>query len=175
MRHTWRFLDFVSITEVYENRLSAWFLSSMNTFPLDRHRPDSPTVRIILDRLKRGRAVVMFPEGRLRTPQDSVLAGGPIKPGVARIALLAQVPIIPVVVVGASAYLRVSSWAPLWRTVYGINYGKPIMPTAAEDSPEARAQLLEQVRQAYRELHRELFEEIDRRGKQLSAPAPMPQ
>src|SRR5688572_6064556 len=65
MRHSPRRLDFVSIVEVFRHPLMAWFYSNMNAFPLDRHRGDPKTVRIILDRLERGRVVAMFPEGRI--------------------------------------------------------------------------------------------------------------
>src|SRR5438045_3002539 len=60
MRHTPRRLDFVSIIEVFRNPLVAWFYSHMNAFPVDRSRRDPATVRIILDRLARGRVVAMF-------------------------------------------------------------------------------------------------------------------
>ncbi len=80
IRHTPRKLDFVSIVEVFRNPFVAWFYGSMNAFPLDRSRPDSPTVRIILDRLERGRAVAMFPEGGFRKLEDSVVTGGRMRP-----------------------------------------------------------------------------------------------
>src|SRR4051794_12787212 len=66
MRHTARNVDFVSIVEVFKNPFIHWFYGSMNAFPLDRSKPDAPTIRVILDRLSRGRVVGMFPEGRLR-------------------------------------------------------------------------------------------------------------
>src|SRR5437870_5041887 len=69
MRHAPRRLDFVSITEVFRNPFIAWFYSHMNAFPHERSRGDPKTVRIILDRLSRGRVVAMFPEGRIR-PQS---------------------------------------------------------------------------------------------------------
>src|SRR5438105_14398105 len=63
IRHSPRHLDFVSVTEVFAKPFVGWFYGSLNTFPLDRSRPDVPTVRTILDRLNGGRAVAMFPEG----------------------------------------------------------------------------------------------------------------
>src|SRR3954466_3579155 len=55
MRATPRLLDFVSIVEVFRNRLAAAFLYGMNAFPLDRGRRDAATTRKILDRVERGR------------------------------------------------------------------------------------------------------------------------
>src|ERR1041384_2498243 len=66
IRHTRRLLDFVSTVEVFRNPLVAWFYGSLNAFPLDRSRPDVATVRVILDRLRRGRVVAIFPEGAIR-------------------------------------------------------------------------------------------------------------
>src|SRR3954468_5087227 len=99
-----RNLDWVSITEAFRNPLVALLYGSVNTFPLDRSKPDSPTVRIILDRLKRGRVVAMFPEGNIRTPETSVLNGGNFKPGIGRIAQLSGAPVIPCVIIGTDAY-----------------------------------------------------------------------
>lgn len=153
IKESGRKLDFVSITEVFENPLMAWFYGNMNAFPLDRRRHDVGATRIILDRLAMGRAVGIFPEGGIRSEQNSVLNGGRIKPGVVRLAKLANVPIIPAVVLGTKAYQRVLSWAPLRRVRYGINFGEAIDPA---DSPNEQA-LQERLINAYRSLHIELL------------------
>jgi 1-acyl-sn-glycerol-3-phosphate acyltransferase len=126
MRHTPRKLDFVSIREIFEKPLLGWFFARMNAFPLDRSKSDPKTVKIILDRLARGRAVAMFPEGRIRAEDESAVHGKPFKTGVARIARMANVPIVPAVVYGADAYGRPANWLPLRRTRYGIIFGDPI-------------------------------------------------
>ncbi|HSU69354.1 MAG TPA: lysophospholipid acyltransferase family protein, partial [Tepidisphaeraceae bacterium] len=118
-----RHLDFVSILEVFRNPLMGWFYGNMNAFPLDRGRVDTGTTRIILDRLKKGRVVAMFPEGGVRREEDSVLNGGRMKPGALRLARLAGVPIVPAVILGTGAYRKVSGWLPLRRTRYAINFG----------------------------------------------------
>jgi 1-acyl-sn-glycerol-3-phosphate acyltransferase len=151
-----RKLDWVSIVEVMRKPFAGWFYGSMNAFALDRSRPDSPTVRVILDRLARGRVVAMFPEGNIRTPETSVLAGGNFKPGVARIAQLADVPVIPCVVLGADAYNRVRSWLPIKRVRYGMAFGEPIFVAKDVDKHEATRLFLDQLRQAYLDLHAEL-------------------
>jgi 1-acyl-sn-glycerol-3-phosphate acyltransferase len=156
IRETPRVLDFVSIVELFRNPLSAWFLGSMGAFPLDRSKRDSPTVRIILDHLARGRVIAMFPEGSIRRPENSVLNGGPMKPGVARIAQLANVPIVPCVVLGGSAYHRFWNWMPLRRTRYGINYGEAILPPKDPSDSDTR-RVETQVREAYHALYEELL------------------
>src|SRR5438093_385765 len=88
MRHTPRRVDFVSITELFRKPLVGWFFRNMNAFPLERSRSDPRTVRVILDRLARGRVVGIFPESRIREESESVLRGGPFRKGVGRIAKL---------------------------------------------------------------------------------------
>jgi 1-acyl-sn-glycerol-3-phosphate acyltransferase len=140
MRHTPRVLDFVSIVEVFRNPVMAWFFSSMGAFPLDRWRVDVRTTNIILERLRRGRAVAMFPEGRLRAVADSVLTGGTFRPGIIRIARLAGVPVVPVAVWNTGAFARPASWAPVRGTVYGVNYGEPIQVTEDDDGERRLAE-----------------------------------
>lgn len=157
MKESPRMLDFVSITELYRNPLVATFFNAMNVFPLDRGRPDSPTVRIILGRLRRGRAVVMFPEGRIRGEADSVLGGGDIKPGVARIAQMAGVPVVPCVMLNTGAYSRPAAWLPVRGTRFGVAFGRPLSAPAGVGEVEARDALLDDIKRSYRELHAELL------------------
>ena len=126
IRHTERPIDFVSIVEVFRNPVVAWLYGSLNAFPLDRARPDAATVRIILDRLRSGRAVGIFPEGGFRPGLESVVHTRRIRPGIGRLARLAGVPVVPCVIINSRAYARPSSWAPLRRTRYGVIYGEPI-------------------------------------------------
>src|SRR5260370_39731203 len=120
IRHSKRKLDFVSTVEVFSHRFAAWFYGNMNAFPLDRSKPDRPTVRIILDRLQRGRVVAMFPEGGFRKPEDSIILGGRMRPGIGRLAQMANVPVMPVIVLRSHVYQRLTAWLPLKRMRYGL-------------------------------------------------------
>lgn len=147
IRHSPRLLDFVSIVEVFKNPFVAWFYGSMNAFPLDRHKPDAPTVRTIFNRLERGRAVALFPEGAIRRGERSVIRTHTIKPGVGRIATRAGAPVIPAVVVNSIAYANVGSWLPTRATRYAIAFGPPILPT---NSPEGiESTLVEELVRLY--------------------------
>jgi 1-acyl-sn-glycerol-3-phosphate acyltransferase len=128
MRHTPRMLDFVSIVEVFRNPLVAWFYGSLNAFPLDRSRADAKTVMIIIDRLERSRVVAMFPEGGFRKGAESVVHSRRIRPGIGRIASLAQAPIVPCVLMNSGVYSHFASWLPLGLARYGVIYGEPIDP-----------------------------------------------
>lgn len=154
IKETPRVLDFVSIVEVFKKPLVAWFFRNMGAMPLDRGRVDTVTTRQVLERLKAGRVVTMFPEGRVRDDQTSVLSGGPVRPGAFKIARAANVPIIPCVILGTRAYHRASAWLPLRRTVFGINYGYPLVPDEKWDDPAFGEK---QLREVYKELHAELL------------------
>lgn len=151
IRHTPRLLDFVSITEVFQNRFVAWFYGSMNAFPLERSRPDAATVRIILSRLNAGRAVAMFPEGRIRDAHDSVLQTGKIRKGLGRIANLTQTPIVPSVILNSGAYRRFSAWLPLRRVRYGVIYGAALDPI--DDTDLLEQQYIAALQQLHLRLH----------------------
>lgn len=152
MKETGRQIDFVSIVEVFRNPVIGWFYGHMGAFPLDRGRVDTGTTRTIIERLKRGRVVGIFPEGSVQTDETSVLNGGRMKPGVLRLAKLANVPIMPVVILGTRAYHRLPSWLPIRRVRYGVNFGELIEPDAGDD-----IRILEdRLRAAYRALHEEL-------------------
>ena len=150
MLHCRRVVDFVSITEVFERPFTRWLYGSMNAFPLDRSRPDAPTVRVLLDRLRRGRVVGLFPEGRMQRGERGVLRTGRIKPGLGRLAGLAGVPVIPVVLVGSPSYGRFTAWLPLRRTRYGVAFGPAIEP--CDDPAETERRFVE----ALRDLHADL-------------------
>lgn len=153
IRHARGRVDFVSIREVFDKRWLGAFYGAMNAFPLDRSRRDPRTIRIILDRLSRGRVVGMFPEGGFRRGAASVVHSREIRPGIGRIATIAHVPIVPCVIVGADQYARWTSWLPLRRVRYGIIFGEPIRG----DDPDAiEATLVD----CLVELHRELATQL---------------
>jgi len=165
IKDTPRILDFVSIVEVFQHPLVSWFYRNMGAMPLDRARVDTATTRTILHRLSQGRVVAMFPEGRIQEGDASVLNGGRIRPGLFRIARAANTPIIPCVILGTQAYHRFPAWLPLRRTVYGINYGEPLMP---DEQWEDLAIAEKQLRDAYAQLNAELLEHL--KGRNVVCP-----
>jgi 1-acyl-sn-glycerol-3-phosphate acyltransferase len=156
MRHTQRPLDFVSIIEVFRNRFIAWFYGNMNAFPHDRSKPDSPTVRTILERLRAGRVVAMFPEGGIRSLERSVLNGGKMRPGVGRLSQLSGAPVVPAVVLGSTQFGRFTAWLPLRRVRYGVIYGQPITVDPSLDKETASLQMEARLRASFALLYDEL-------------------
>lgn len=128
IRHSPRILDFISSTELFANPLVAAFMGAMNAFPLDRSGPDARTALIAARRLQNGRAVAMFPEGRICRGRESVLEDGTVRTGFARLAAAGGAQVVPAVVLGAECYSRWTNWLPLRRTRYGVIFGSPLNP-----------------------------------------------
>jgi 1-acyl-sn-glycerol-3-phosphate acyltransferase len=160
--HTPRQIDFLTSIEAGQNRWARAFLSLFDVFYLDRRRPNSCAMRSVLRRLRQGRVVGWFPEGGVRTLNNSVVNGGSFQPGIAQIAAIAAVPVIPCVVLGAAQYLQVRSWLPFRRTRYGVIFGLPLRVHSGADASEARAQFLNELQHAYLDLNRELAQEMKR-------------
>jgi 1-acyl-sn-glycerol-3-phosphate acyltransferase len=105
-----RKLDFMAMRELFQNRILDVVFRLCDIFPVSRDKPDREAVRVALARLKQGRIVCMFPEGGLRTGEDSVLEGTALKPGAMTLAQMAKVPILPCLVLGTDRYYGWKFW-----------------------------------------------------------------
>ncbi len=139
MAATPRMIWWLSIVEFFRKRWSRAFLTALGAMPLDRGRPDPRTVRRVVGHLRAGRVVGIFPEGRLRLGADSVLRGGRLDEGVCRLAGLAGVPVVPVVVLGGEQFWRWRAWVPGAGTRWTVSFGEPLPFPAGPGEVRARA------------------------------------
>lgn len=77
--------------------LFRWLILSLNAFPLNDSGVDVGAMKEAIRRLKRGKIVLLFPEGT-RTSDGSI---GEIHPGIASIARRSGSPVVPAVIDGA--------------------------------------------------------------------------
>lgn len=144
-----RVIDWMTTAEFYANSLTGAWLRAVNTFPVDRSRPDRGALRAGVERLRAGRMVGMFPEGGIRAGATSILEGAAPKSGATALARLAGTPIIPCVVLGTDRLYAKRSWRPgppripVWVTV-----GAPFSVTGLK-SDEADARMADTVRALY--------------------------
>lgn len=111
--------------------LLARFLHGVGTFPVDRGRRDLAALSAGLELLRQGYVIGMFPEGtRSRTGK---LTRG--KSGSVRMAMEAQVPILPVAVVNSGAVMRGFLRFP--KPIVTITFGEPFFPDGDATDPEA--------------------------------------
>src|SRR5687768_9679137 len=144
MRVSPRDLDFLSIVEFYEQPWTTRLFRAMNCIFCDRAKSDTAATRQILYRLARGRVVTMFPEGHLRPEDKSVVVGGSFRPGVVKLAQMANVPIIPCVILDTAQYKKFAAWLPVRRTKYGVAFGNPIsVPSEEDDATRTRDAAME--------------------------------
>lgn len=136
-----RTIDWMTTAEFYDNRLVGAWLRSVNTFPVDRSRPDRRALRTGVERLRAGRLVGVFPEGGIRAGPTSILEGAPPKSGASALARLAEAPIIPCVILGTDRLYAPRNWRPgPARTPVWVALGAPLS-VAGMKSAEADARL----------------------------------
>ncbi|GAA1220104.1 lysophospholipid acyltransferase family protein [Prauserella alba] len=106
-----------------KGRLQKWFFTASGQFPIDRS--GASAAQAALDTgvrlLAEGRLLGIYPEGT-RSPDGRLYKG---KTGVARIALEAQVPVIPVAMIGTDKVNPIGSrmW---WPRRLEIRFGEPL-------------------------------------------------
>lgn len=81
---------FMAKSELFEMRLLGKVIRWFKAFPVKRGEPDKGAIATAIELLKSGETVCVFPEGELSESGDLL----PLKPGVALIVRMAQVPVI---------------------------------------------------------------------------------
>ncbi len=131
-----RQIYYMAKTEIFAwHPLLTKLLKSVGTFPVERGKADATAIQTALDITRGGHVLGMFPEGtRSKTGQ---LSRG--KSGVARIAMTAEVPVVPAVVINAPAVLP-GLFKFRRRPLVTVRFGEPIkMDGNAEDPADIRA------------------------------------
>lgn len=104
------------------SRIVAWFLRAVDQVPLDRSggRRSLEAMGPVLSRLREGGVVGIFPEGT-RSADGQLFKG---KTGVARLALRAGVPVVPMAVVGTETVKGLFGIPTVRRP--GVIIGEPL-------------------------------------------------
>lgn len=85
--------SFMAKEELFkQNIFFKWLITAFGAFPVTRGKGDTAAIDLSMEKLNMGRNLVIFPEGT--RSKDGTVGKG--KTGVALIAALAQVPVIPV-------------------------------------------------------------------------------
>lgn len=97
------------------------FARAIGAIPVDREGAAGASLDGAIVALRSGVPVVVMPEGRLHWDPDAPLSTGPAKTGVARLATGAQVPVVPVALVGTERVMprgaRLPHFNPFRRKV----------------------------------------------------------
>jgi len=155
-----RKVDWMTMAEFFRPAALGFALHSIDAFPAERDRADLKTIRTAIIRLKTGRIVGIFPEGGIRDGARSLLEGAPLRPGAATIAQIADVPVVPCVILGTDRLYSKKQWLPFRRTSVWIAFGKPISCFAELQKSQARERIDSELAAAFRNLYAELREKF---------------
>ena len=122
---------FMAKAELFKKQFSRWLVTSYHAFPVVRHSPDRAALRRAFDLLKRGHAVVLFPEGT--RSEDGALHRA--EPGAGFIARHSKSPLLPVAITGTQRVLGRGHLVPRPAPV-SIRFGEPF--TLPQASPGGR-------------------------------------
>lgn len=125
---------FMAKSQLFKGRPVEWFLAHMGAFPVRRGQHDEEAIATTFALLRRGEALVMYPEGgRSRSGEIGTRA----RPGIGRVALETGAPIVPIAVYGSE---RARNWRRLEFPAVTVRYGEPIHPARDVNAPRERQQ-----------------------------------
>ena len=151
-----RKIDWMTMAEFFRPPALGFFLRSIDAFPAERDRADLKTIRTAIDRLKSGCIVGIFPEGGIRDGARSLLEGAPLRAGAATLAQIADVPVVPCVILGTDRFYSKKQWLPFRRTPVWIAFGKPVSASPKLQKSHAREQLESELAAAFKNLYAKL-------------------
>ncbi len=132
---------FIARDTLFTNWFFGPLISSVNAIPVKLGRPDISAMRKVLDKLKKGGGVTIFPEGT-RTDDGKI---SPFKPGLGLLARRGHATIVPVVIDGAFECWSRNKKLFTPGQIH-VTYGKPITVEQVRDmGDEKLAELLTQT------------------------------
>src|SRR5262245_8577804 len=155
-----RKIDWMTMAEFFRPPALGFFLRAIDAFPAERDRADLKTIRSAIDRLKSGRIVGIFPEGGIRDGARSLLEGAPLRAGAATLAQIADVPVVPCVILGTDLFYSKNQWLPWRRTPVWIAFGKPISMSKGLRKLQARERIESELSIAFKNLYAGLREKF---------------
>ncbi len=132
-----------------------------HVFAIDRTKNDRGALKTALARLQAGNLVGIFPEKGIRHGVTSVLGGAELPIGTASLWRMADVPVIPMVILGSD---QIYAWKNyLRRPRIFVRVGKPLPP----DKNASREELRDRIAAAWRELFESMKRDYDIQPEEL--------
>lgn len=145
-----RHVTYMARDTLFKNRFFGPLISSVNAIPISRDKPEVAVMRLVIDRLREGAAVCLFPEGT-RT-QDGRIAS--FKPGFGLLCRRSKAAVVPVLIEGAfEAWPRHKKLFRPFRPIV-VRFGAPLEPE--QIAGMTNEQLAEAVTQALRQMQHEV-------------------
>jgi 1-acyl-sn-glycerol-3-phosphate acyltransferase len=153
-----RMTRFVTGAEFFRKPLFGWALRLFRQIPIRRGGGDEGALDEAVTTVRSGALAGIFPEGRVNAEPDDGLQRG--RTGVARIALAAKAPVVPVGIWGTQRrWPRAGlTWRRPWRPTVALAFGTPVIgdgePSDARDTQRLTALVMEGIGKAVEEARR---------------------
>ncbi len=137
-----RLIRFMAKKEVFDHPVAGPLMRGMRHVPVDRFGRAGDALRAGVATLSKGELIGMFPEGTIS--RSFVPAEG--KSGAARMAMMAEVPLIPAAVWGSQRILtkgRPRNWQR--GVAISVTYGEPIAYEPGEDPVAVTDRLMKAI------------------------------
>lgn len=150
-----REINYLARKTLFSNPVFGKVLRAVNSVPVDRDGGSASGVRTIMERLKAGGGIILFPEGT-RTSDGQLQ---PARSGIGMTVMKSAVPVVPVRVFGSfEAYGRKNRFPKPHKVV--VKFGEPMW--FQELRSEANNCSKERLREIYQEIADELMKAIAR-------------
>ena len=132
---------------LFKPPIASWLLPSIGSIPVNQNSPGPSSLKNIFEVFKNKGTLVLFPEGQ-RTFDGNLRKA---EPGIGMIAARANVPVVPVHIIGSrEAMPRNGSWHP-FRPIRVV-YGKPMRFTGDPKSREDFQKFADEIMSAISKL-----------------------
>ncbi len=149
-----KILSFLATTDLYDTKLKSFFFSAMHCIPVDKQNFNIASMHAVMDDLKSGGTIVIFPEGRVKSEGEDELCD--FKGGAPLIAFLANAPIVPMYIAPKQKWFK--------RRVAVIGEPIPIREICSGPSMQAVEVAGEKIREKVLEL-KEIYQK--QKGEKL--------
>ncbi len=127
---TARELNYLAKAELFDQPILGWIITGLNAFPVKRGGIDRNALKKMVGLLRRGKALLLFPEGT-RSKRGEL---GRAKSGVGMLALKTETPVVPVHISGPKSFFRVALGGDrIW-----VKFGQPLFPADFRRSADHR-------------------------------------
>ena len=140
-------VNFMARDSLFRNRIFGKILMSVNAFPLRREGADLGAMRLAIDKLCQGNAVLIFPEGT-RSKDDNL---GTPRAGIGFLAAASGAQILPCYIKGSMAVLPRGAIFPRFKKISAY-IGKPLKFDKNETGKEYYMQIASKTMAAISEL-----------------------
>lgn len=142
-----RQVNFFARKTLWKSGFASWWLNGVGTIPVDRDGgTDVNAIKRVMQTLKAGNAVILFPEGTRSTTGELQS----VRPGIGMIACRTQVPVIPARVFGSFEAFGRGGKLRLGTPV-SVTYGRPLAHAdydRPEDGKERYSRAAERIMEA---------------------------